>query len=55
VDLLVRQGWRDKVFLFLGGPRIDKELARSLGFDAGLGPGTVPSQVAAYVVNEVVG
>jgi beta-lysine 5,6-aminomutase beta subunit len=53
VDLLEKQGWRDKVILLLGGPRIDNKLARALGFDAGFGPGTTPSQVAAYVVTEV--
>ncbi len=54
VDLLVAQGWRDKVLLLLGGPRIDNKLARELGFDAGFGPGTVPSLVAAYVVERLV-
>ncbi len=53
VELITRQGWRDKVLLLFGGPRIDNKLARSLGFDAGFGPGTLPSHVAAYVVTEV--
>jgi beta-lysine 5,6-aminomutase beta subunit len=54
VELLVRQGWRDKVVLLFGGPRIDNKLARALGFDAGFGPGTTPGEVAAYVVQSVV-
>lgn len=53
VELLTKQGWRDRVLLLLGGPRIDNKLARSLGFDAGFGPGTLPIEVAAYVVQEV--
>ncbi|NUP08016.1 MAG: hypothetical protein HOW73_18375 [Polyangiaceae bacterium] len=53
-DLLVQQGWRDRVLLLLGGPRIDNKLARSLGFDAGFGPGTVPLEVAAYILEEVI-
>ncbi|MFO0548150.1 MAG: OAM dimerization domain-containing protein [Polyangiaceae bacterium] len=54
VDLLKQQGWRDQVLLLLGGPRIDNKLARSLGFDAGFGPGTLPVQVAAYITQHVV-
>ncbi len=53
VALLKEQGWRDKVILLLGGPRIDNKLARELGFDAGFGPGTIPSLVAAYIVGEL--
>ncbi len=33
-----KQGWRNKVVLLLGGPRIDHKLALELGFDAGFGP-----------------
>ena len=49
VDLL-RQGMRERVVLLLGGPRIDHKLALELGFDAGFGPGTKPSDVANYLV-----
>jgi beta-lysine 5,6-aminomutase beta subunit len=49
IDLARRLGLRD-VLLILGGPRIDHKFARELGFDAGFGPGTKPSQVASYVV-----
>lgn len=49
IDLLRKQGQRDTLVL-LGGPRIDNKLARELGFDAGFGPGTKPSQVAAYIL-----
>lgn len=52
VDLMRRQGLRETLLL-LGGPRIDNKLARELGFDAGFGPGTKPSQVAAYVLQEL--
>lgn len=52
IDLARKQGLRDRLFL-LGGPRIDHKLARELGFDAGFGPGTKPSQVASYVVDEL--
>jgi beta-lysine 5,6-aminomutase beta subunit len=53
VELITREGYRDDVLLLLGGPRIDHALARELGFDAGFGPGTLPSQVAAFVVQRL--
>ena len=37
--------------LLLGGPRIDHRLALELGFDAGFGPGTKPSDVANFIVH----
>jgi beta-lysine 5,6-aminomutase beta subunit len=52
MDLARKQGQRGILFL-LGGPRIDHKLARELGFDAGFGPGTRPSQVASFVLNEI--
>ncbi|MBP2020001.1 beta-lysine 5,6-aminomutase beta subunit [Symbiobacterium terraclitae] len=53
VDLLEAEGMRDRVLLIAGGPRITHELAVELGFDAGFGPGTVPSQVAAFIVQRL--
>lgn len=53
VDLLRRQGWRERVLLLLGGPRIDHKLALELGYDAGFGPGTTPGLVATYLVNRL--
>ena len=50
IELARKAGMRDLLFL-LGGPRIDHKLARELGFDAGFGPGTKPSQVASYIVD----
>ena len=50
VELLVREGFRDEVILLFGGPRVDHQMAIDLGFDAGFGPGTKPSDVAAYLV-----
>lgn len=46
-----RQGVYGKVILLLGGPRVDHRLALELGFDAGFGPGTKPSEVANYIVH----
>lgn len=53
IELARKNGMRDLIFL-LGGPRIDHKLARELGYDAGFGPGTKPSQVASYIVDTLV-
>jgi beta-lysine 5,6-aminomutase beta subunit len=50
VDIVESQGWRREVVLLLGGPRVDHVTALELGFDAGFGPGTKPSDVAQYIV-----
>jgi len=55
VELLRKQGDRDRFILLLGGPRIDHKLALELGFDAGFGPGTKPSDVANYLVQRLCG
>ncbi|HEX8824880.1 MAG TPA: OAM dimerization domain-containing protein [Archangium sp.] len=46
-------GIHGKTLLLLGGPRVDHKLALDLGFDAGFGPGTKPSDVANYIVHQV--
>lgn len=53
LDELVRQGLRGRVITILGGPRIDHKTALELGYDAGFGPGTKPSEVANYLAGEV--
>lgn len=53
VEELERLGIRDRVVAILGGPRIDHRLAVQLGYDAGFGPGTKPSDVANFVVGAV--
>jgi len=53
VDLLEAEGLRDRLVLVTGGPRITHELAVELGYDAGFGPGTVPSQVAGFILQEL--
>jgi beta-lysine 5,6-aminomutase beta subunit len=55
VDLIRKEGWREDVLLLFGGPRIDHKLALELGFDAGFGPGTKPSDVASYLVEQLCG
>jgi beta-lysine 5,6-aminomutase beta subunit len=53
IDELGRLGIRDRITTILGGPRIDHRLAVELGYDAGFGPGTKPSDVANFVVGAV--
>lgn len=48
-----RQGVYGTMSLLLGGPRVDHRLALELGFDAGFGPGTKPSNVANFIVHAV--
>ncbi len=48
-ELLEAEGVRDNIVLICGGPRVTNLLASELGYDAGFGRGTLPSQVAAYI------
>jgi beta-lysine 5,6-aminomutase beta subunit len=50
VERLEVEGWRRDVVLLFGGPRVDHAMALELGFDAGFGPGTTPSDVARFLV-----
>jgi beta-lysine 5,6-aminomutase beta subunit len=49
VELLKQEKLFGKVTLIFGGPRVDHKTALELGFDAGFGPGTKPSDVANYL------
>lgn len=53
VELLEAEGLRDGVVLCCGGPRMTALLATELGYDAGFGRGTLPSEVAAFVATAV--
>lgn len=54
VELLEAEGLRERFLVIVGGPRITHELALELGFDAGFGPGTLPPDVASYIVQTLV-
>ena len=51
--LLEAENMRSKFVLIAGGPRITNDLAIELGYDAGFGPGTTPSQVASFIVTSI--
>jgi len=52
--MLEAQGLRERVVLVCGGPRINHEIALELGYDAGFGAGSSPTQVASFVADEVI-
>jgi len=53
VNLVEEAGFRNKLLLICGGPRIGYEMAIELGYDAGFGSGAVASDVATYIVDEL--
>jgi beta-lysine 5,6-aminomutase beta subunit len=53
MELLYAENLRDKLLVIVGGPRITHELALELGYDAGFGSGTTPSEVANFIVQEL--
>ena len=53
VELLEAESLRDRFLLIVGGPRINHELAKELGCDAGFGPGKYADEVAAFMVTEL--
>ncbi|MDH3975656.1 MAG: cobalamin-dependent protein [Deltaproteobacteria bacterium] len=53
IDLLEAENLRSRFILLAGGAKISNEFAIELGYDAGFGPGTLPSQVASYLVTRM--
>ena len=53
IKLLEKKKLRKKFLLLAGGPRMTNDLAIELGYDSGFGPGTLPSQVASFVVTKI--
>ena len=54
VELLEAEGIRDKIILICGGPRINHEIAKELGYDTGFGPNKYADDVATFMVTEIV-
>jgi beta-lysine 5,6-aminomutase beta subunit len=53
VEMLEAEGLRDKVILICGGPRINHELAKELGYDAGFSMNSYADDVASYIAQEL--
>lgn len=49
MEIIEIEGMRKGLITIVGGPRISHELALELGYDAGFGAGTLPSQVGSYI------
>lgn len=52
-ELLEAENLRDNVVLLCGGPRVTNLMAAELGYDAGFGRGTLPSEVAAFIASRI--
>ena len=55
VEILEAEQMRDRMLLIAGGPRVTNLLAAELGYDAGFGRGTLPSEVASYIATKMAG
>ena len=53
IELLEIEGLRDRFVLIVGGPRINHELAKELGYDAGFGPKKYAEDVASFFIKEL--
>lgn len=53
VELLEAEGLRDRFVLLCGGPRINNEIAKELGYDAGFGPGKFANDVATFAIKSI--
>lgn len=53
VEIVELEGLRERFLLIAGGPRINYELAKELGYDAGFGPGTYAEDVASFILDRV--
>lgn len=52
-ELLEAEHLRDRMLLIAGGPRVTNLLAAELGYDAGFGRGTLPSEVATFIARRL--
>lgn len=53
IELLEAENLRRQFLILAGGPRVTNDLAIELGYDAGFGPGTLPSKVASFIITRI--
>jgi len=53
IELIEAENLKDQYILIVGGPQITNELAIEMGYDAGFGPDTLPSEVASYIMHKL--
>lgn len=54
IEILEAEGLRDKLIVICGGARINQELAKELGYDAGFGVKKYAEDVASFFIKELV-
>lgn len=54
IELLEAENMRNRFLIMAGGPRVTNDLAIELGYEAGFGPGTLPSHVASFIITKIV-
>jgi len=54
MERLEAENIRKNCLVLAGGPRITNDLAVALGYDAGFGPGTIPSMVASFIASKLI-
>ncbi|MFZ4578898.1 MAG: OAM dimerization domain-containing protein [Myxococcota bacterium] len=54
IDLAEAENLRSGIMFVAGGPRLSHTIALELGFDAGFGPGTLPPDVASFLIQALV-
>jgi beta-lysine 5,6-aminomutase beta subunit len=52
-ELLEAEQLRERIVLIAGGPRVTNLFAAELGYDAGFGRGTLPSDVATFIARRM--
>ncbi len=53
-EIIEAENLRSQVILICGGPRITHRDALELGYDGGFGAGTLPSDVASFIVDRLI-
>lgn len=53
VEMMEAEGLRDRMLLICGGPRLNHELAKELGYDAGFSMNSYADDVASYIATEL--
>lgn len=53
IESLKEKNLKEKFVLLAGGAKVSNEFAIKLGYDAGFGRGTVPSQVASFLITKL--
>ncbi len=53
IEMVEAEGLRDKLLMCCGGPRLNHELAKEIGYDAGFGMNSYADDVASYIAQEI--